>query len=383
MFYHPLRMSETAHTEPEPGLHKSFWEHIEDLRRALLRSAAAIFIALVICLLKADLLVGVLTTPLNWLDFLEKPQPTVAFKVGERQFGPYIVPEEFYATLPSTGKAPHNVYRVGIATVSGTLVPTLTPEPPPNPHKPESSLQVRLSNLSPQEGFIVSFKVAIYGSLLVSSPFWLWQILGFVLPALNRRERQAIFPWLAWGVGLFVTGVLLTYFFLLPLALRASVMYSNWLGFDGADWRAQEYIAFTTKFLLGMGLGFQFPIIVLFLVKIGVATHHDLSKYRRHVILLNFILGAVLTTPEVLTQVAMAIPLCMLYEACIWIAWYWDWKQRNGEAAARRLCLRVLLLSLLGILATAAIVRWDAERHPDASGQPVYFWIRLKSQPAT
>jgi hypothetical protein len=111
-------------------------------------------------------------------------------------------------------------------------------------------------------------------------------------------------------------------------------------------------------------------------VKIGVATHHDLAKYRRHVILLNFILGAVLTTPEVLTQVAMAIPLCLLYEACIWIAWYWDWKQRHGEAAAARLRLRALLVTLL-LVAAAAWVRWDATHHSDAAGRPAYFWQRL------
>jgi sec-independent protein translocase protein TatC len=83
-----------------------------------------------------------------------------------------------------------------------------------------------------------------------------------------------------------------------------------------------------------MGLGFQFPIVVLFLVKTGVLTHRDLAKYRRHVIVLSFILGAVLTTPEVITQVAMAVPLYILYEACIWIAWYWDWKKRRAEARA-------------------------------------------------
>jgi sec-independent protein translocase protein TatC len=107
-------------------------------------------------------------------------------------------------------------------------------------------------------------------------------------------------------------------------------MYSEWFGFVGTEWRAQEYIGFTCKFLLGMGLGFQFPVVVLFLVKIGMLTHHDLAKYRRHVIVLNCILGAVLTTPEVITMIALAVPLCILYEAAIWIAWYWDWKARRA-----------------------------------------------------
>jgi sec-independent protein translocase protein TatC len=82
-----------------------------------------------------------------------------------------------------------------------------------------------------------------------------------------------------------------------------------------------------------MGLGFQFPLVVLFLVKIGVVTASQLSKYRRHVAVLSLILGAMLTTPEVVTQVAMAVPLYLLYEVCIWIAWYWERKKQKAAGA--------------------------------------------------
>jgi sec-independent protein translocase protein TatC len=157
---------------------------------------------------------------------------------------------------------------------------------------------------------------------------------GFLLPALNLKERSVIFSWLGWSAALFIIGALSTYFLLLPIALRAAVQYSKILGFSSQDWRAIEYINFTCKFIFGMGLGFQFPLVVLFLVKIGVLTHEQLAKYRRHVIVLSLILGAVLTTPEVVTQVAMAVPLYLLYESCIWIAWYWERKKRRAGAAA-------------------------------------------------
>jgi sec-independent protein translocase protein TatC len=157
---------------------------------------------------------------------------------------------------------------------------------------------------------------------------------GFLLPALNLKERSVIFSWLGWSGFLFIAGVLSTYFLLLPVALRASVQYSDLLGFSAQDWRAEDYINFTCKFIFGMGLGFQFPLVVLFLVKIGVLSHSDLTKYRRHVAVLSLILGAVLTTPEVVTQVAMAVPLYLLYEVCIWIAWHWERKKRRAEAAA-------------------------------------------------
>jgi sec-independent protein translocase protein TatC len=128
--------------------------------------------------------------------------------------------------------------------------------------------------------------------------------------------------------------VLLTYFLLLPLALRASIAYSSLLGFDAYEWRAAEYISFTCKFLLGMGLGFQFPLVVLTLVKLGILSYAQLSRFRRHVIVISFVLGAILTTPEVITQVAMAVPLCLRYEVCIWLAWFWERKKRRAEAAA-------------------------------------------------
>jgi sec-independent protein translocase protein TatC len=208
-------------------------------------------------------------------------------------------------------------------------VATLTMDPSPQAAGP---MEVRLHNLSPAEAFMVAFHVAIYAALAVSSPFWIFYMGGFILPALNLKERSVIFSWLGWSAFLFLAGVLSTYFLLLPVALRASVKYSELLGFSAQDWRATDYIDFTCKFIFGMGLGFQFPLVVLFLVKIGILTHAHLAKYRRHVVVLSLILGAVLTTPEVVTQVAMAIPLYLLYEICIWIAWYWERKKRRAEA---------------------------------------------------
>jgi len=210
-------------------------------------------------------------------------------------------------------------------------VATLTMDPAAAPADP---VEVTLHNFSPAESFMVAFHVALYAALAVSSPFWIYFMGGFILPALNLKERSVIFQWLGWSAFLFLAGVLSTYFFLLPVALRASVQYSKLLGFSAQDWRAIEYINFVCKFIFGMGLGFQFPLVVLFLVKIGILTHEQLTKFRRHVAVLALILGAVLTTPEVVTQVAMAIPLYLLYEICIWSAWYWERKKKKAAGAA-------------------------------------------------
>jgi sec-independent protein translocase protein TatC len=311
----------------EPGERKSFWSHVADLRQAIIRAAIALSVAMLTCMFCADKIVAILEYPLRHIDLFEKPKPTVTFQIGSTQLGPYEVSRDQFAGLPA-GAAPHVVFQVGAAKVGTEQVVTL--KLLPGAAAPESTLNVRLHNLGPAEGFFVAFHVAFYGALVLSAPFWIYFLGSFILPALHVRERNVIFQWLGWGFVLFLVGVLTTYFLLLPVALRASVEYSNMLGFDAYDWRADDYISFVTHFIFGMGLGFQFPIVVLFLVKIGMLTHHDLAKYRRHVCVLSFVLGAVLTTPEVITQVAMAVPLCILYEACIWIAWYWDRKKRRA-----------------------------------------------------
>lgn len=306
---------------------KSFWAHLNDLRTALVRSAIAIGLAVVVCLLLSDRLVAILEYPLTRIDQFESPRPTVSFQVGSTQLGPYPVTPEQFAGLPP-GAAPQLVFQVGLAKIGQEQVATLKLLPAPPPGTP--TLRVRLHNFGPAEAFFVAFHVALYGALIVSAPFWAFFMGQFFLPALNIKERGMFFRWVGWSVALFFAGVLLTYFGLLPLALRASIEYSHLLGFEAFDWRAEEYINFVAKFIFGMGLGFQFPIIVLLLVKLGLVTHHQLAHFRRHVAVLSLVLGAVLTTPEVITQIAMAVPLYILYEACIWIAWYWDWKKRRA-----------------------------------------------------
>jgi sec-independent protein translocase protein TatC len=143
-------------------------------------------------------------------------------------------------------------------------------------------------------------------------------------------------------------GVSFCYFVLMPVALMASQMYSQWLGLGAYQWRAEEYISFVCKFMLGMGLGFELPVVILTLVKIDILSYTTLRSIWKYMIVINLVLGALLTTPEVVTQVLMAGPLYMLYEITVWIAWYWEQPDR---AKARR----ALLLLLLALLALAGL----------------------------
>jgi sec-independent protein translocase protein TatC len=164
------------------------------------------------------------------------------------------------------------------------------------------------------------------------------------------------------GGGLFAVGVSFCYFILMPVALGASQYYSQWLGLGAFEWRAEEYISFVCKFMLGMGLGFELPVVILTLVKIDILSYSALRKAWRYMIVICLVLGAFLTTPEVVTQILMAGPLYCLYEMTVWVAWYWE--QPDRAKARRALILVVLLLILLGALA------WDGWHQ----GLP---WLRI------
>jgi sec-independent protein translocase protein TatC len=139
-------------------------------------------------------------------------------------------------------------------------------------------------------------------------------------------------------------------------------MYSQWLGLGALQWRAEEYISFVCKFMLGMGLGFELPVVILTLVKIDILSYSTLRKMWRYMIVINLVLGALLTTPEVVTQVLMAGPLYMLYEITVWIAWYWEQPDR---AKARRWLLLVVFVLLLvaGLIWAGYKYGWPLLRH--------------------
>ena len=181
---------------------------------------------------------------------------------------------------------------------------------------------------------MTAFHVAIYAGIALASPFIFWFVAHFVFPALKIKEKRYIYRGIIFGLGLFVTGVCFCYFALLPVALLASQTYSNWMGFTSTIWKAEEYIGFVSKFMLGMGLGFEMPVVLLVLVKLGILSYGMLKKARPYMVVICFVLGAVLTTPEVITQILMAVPLLLLYEISVWIAWYWERQERQKEEAA-------------------------------------------------
>src|SRR6266853_1093808 len=271
-----------VHEDEEGGPVKSFLEHLEDLRWVLIKSVVALGMAMLICLMAGNHVVLILKRPLDKAKIsYPGTNQVLTLLFGTNQVGVFPLAPEQQAAL----------------------------------------------NLGTNR--FVAFHVAFYGGMVLASPFIFYFIATFVFPALKMREKKYVYRGLGFGVSLFLFGVAFCYFALMPIALAASQKYSEWLGFSAFQWKADDYISFVCKFMLGMGLGFEMPVVILTMVKIGILNYRILAKGRKYMIVINLILGALLTTPEVITQVLMALPLQLLFEASVWITWFWERRDRK------------------------------------------------------
>ncbi len=150
----------------------------------------------------------------------------------------------------------------------------------------------------------------------------------------RARCRYFVHRGLVIGIGVFLLGEAFCYFAMIPAALAASQAYSQWLGFSAIRWKPDEYISFVWRVMLGMSLGFEVPVVVLTLVKIGVVKYRFLAKARKYVIIINLGLAALLTTPEVITQLVLFLPLQLLYEISALVTWYWECPDKKRETTA-------------------------------------------------
>ena len=167
-----------------------------------------------------------------------------------------------------------------------------------------------------------------------------------MLPALTAVEKRFLFPAIFVSFGLFLIGVLACYFWLLPKTILFFFRDTESLGWAPA-WTVQQYYSFVTRFVIGFGLAFELPVVVLALVRFGLSPIKFMARTRPYAIVLIFILATIITpTPDVLTLIAMALPMCVLYESCIWIAWFMEAAQNQPRPLPERVDEPAYRLSL-------------------------------------
>jgi len=181
------------------------------------------------------------------------------------------------------------------------------------------------------EAFFTYFKAALLAGVFFSAPFILYQIWAFVSPGLYEREKKYVLPYLFVSSFFFLVGALFCYFIVFPIVFRF------FLSFASEEIRPlpaiREYLTFTIKLLLAFGLLFQWPALVLFLSRMGVISGPLLSKNRKYAILAIFVAAAILTPPDLISQLLLAGPLLALYEGSIWMAKLLGRKEKEGQKA--------------------------------------------------
>ncbi len=174
--------------------------------------------------------------------------------------------------------------------------------------------------IKPQEAFFVSIRVALLSGFMLSLPFMLYQLWAFVRTGLTKKERKKLGLYMPLSLLLFVAGIALAYFVIAPLGLSFLINYGRQL-FEPMI-SLQGYMSFIMMLLLVFGLIFQLPLFILFFNSIGVLSRKQLKEKRIYFYVLAFIIGAVLTPPDVFTQVCLALPIIVLYEISYLICRY-------------------------------------------------------------
>jgi len=311
---------------------KSFLEHLEDLRWMLIKSGAALLIGMIVCLYATSQIVAVLKLPLRKAALIQVGhQQRAMVRFGTNTLAVFDPPTNRIGPL-DLGTNPFVVIQAEPVAVGTNIFLTVRAETNP-PEEVRLDSATGLVYLDPAAPFMSSLHLAFYGGIVLTAPVILYFIAQFILPALKIREKKYVLRACGVGAGLFLAGLAFCYFFVLARALKFAEVFSLWMGVKVPEWRAETYFSFVTKFMLGMGLGFELPVVLLALVKIGLLDYRKLSGMRRYMLIINLVLGALLTTPEVFTQVVMAIVLQVLYEISVWIAWYWERQEKKRAAA--------------------------------------------------
>lgn len=186
---------------------------------------------------------------------------------------------------------------------------------------------------SPTTPILITLKLAFVIGVLLSLPLAAYHAWRFLSPALYDRERHYVMPAVAMGSLLFMAGVAMAYFLVLPLGLRFL------LGFQSESLSPiitiDEYLRFATGIILAFGAIFEMPVVLVVLALIGVITSDTLRRFRRHALVVLAILSAILTPADVATMLMMLTPMMLLYELSIWlIRWLVPARERSGDLAA-------------------------------------------------
>jgi sec-independent protein translocase protein TatC len=200
----------------------------------------------------------------------------------------------------------------------------------------EGGQNLRLIFTAPLEFFFTKLKLAGFGAVMLTFPILAWQLYRFVAPGLYRRERKAFLPFLLASPLLFLLGAALVYYVMLPFVLWFSLSQQiTGVGAVSVELlpKVADYLSLVTTLLLAFGLCFQLPVVLTLLGLSGIVNSQMLSSGRRYAIVAVFVVAAIVTPPDPISQLMLAIPIVLLYEVSIWCVRLIELRRRDEEIA--------------------------------------------------
>ena len=182
-------------------------------------------------------------------------------------------------------------------------------------HLPKGATLIATSVISP---FMVPLKIMLMAAFLLALPVVLWQVWAFVAPGLYNHEKKLVLPLVISSTLLFFIGVAFCYFFVFGQVFKFIQSFAPKSITAAPD--IEAYLGFVISMFIAFGLAFEVPIVVVVLARMGIVTIQKLKDFRGYFIVLAFIIAAIVTPPDVVSQLALAIPMCLLYEVGIWAA---------------------------------------------------------------
>ena len=185
----------------------------------------------------------------------------------------------------------------------------------------ENNLDRRLIFTALHEAFLTYLKVAFFASIFITSPIFLTQIWKFIAPGLYKNEKQALLPYLIATPVLFLLGGVLVYYLIMPLAIKFFLSFESTAEVGSIaiqlEAKVNEYLSLIMRLIFAFGISFQLPVVLSLLARIGIVDSSYLKTRRKYVVVIIFAVAAILTPPDPITQIGLALPLLILYELSI------------------------------------------------------------------
>ncbi len=206
-------------------------------------------------------------------------------------------------------------------------------------HVPPGALKdITLQATAPLEQFFTNIKLSAFAAIVLAFPIIAWQLYRFVAPGLYKQERNAFLPFLIASPVLFLLGAALVYYVMLPFVLWFSL--SQQIVGEGVkvvlQTKVSEYLTLVTTLLLAFGLSFQLPVVLSLAGLAGLVDSKMLRSGRRYAIVAVFVVAAIVTPPDPISQITLAVPLCLLYEISIWCVWLIERRRKKEDEDAGR-----------------------------------------------